>query len=320
MTARTHIAPFRRLGPDAPTVGPVGYGCMALSFRERPSETDAIRVIHAVLDRGVTLLDTADVYTPDRNDLGHNERLVAKALRAWNGSHTGVVVATKGGYTLANEGLVPNGRPAHLRQACERSLKALGVEAIDLYQFHTPDPTVPIAESICALRMLRDEGKIRWIGLSNVTLVELEAARAIVPIQTVQNSLSVFRRDPARSGIIAQLEQNGIRGIRQLRRLVMEPFQSGVLAQCEHHGIGFLAYSPLGGGSNRRLADNPALQRIARDHGASVHAVALAWVLAQGTTVIPIPSARTIEHATDAISAGTLTLSPQEVAAITSAR
>jgi aryl-alcohol dehydrogenase-like predicted oxidoreductase len=152
--------------------------------------------------------------------------------------------------------------------------------------------------------------------LSNVTLVQLAEARSIVSIQTVQNELSVLRRDPLRTGLVSQLEQNGLRGIRQLRRLLMEPFQSGVLAQCERHGIGFLAYSPLGGRSNQRLTDAPVLQKIARDHGASVHAVALAWLLAQGTTVIPIPSARTIEHATDAISAGTLTLSAQELAAI----
>jgi aryl-alcohol dehydrogenase-like predicted oxidoreductase len=316
MPATHQIAPLRRLGPDAPTVGSIGYGCMALSFKERPSEVEAVRVIHAVLDRGVTLLDTADIYTPDRTDLGHNERLVAKALREWTGSRERVVVATKGGYTLGDDRLVPNGRPAYLRQACERSLKALGVETIDLYQLHSPDPTMPFAETIGALRALRDEGKVRWIGLSNVTLVQIDEARAIVPIQTVQNSLNLFRRDAARTGFVSRLEQSGIRGIRQLRRLVLEPFQSGVLAQCERLGLGFLAYSPLGGSWNQRLADKPVLQQIARAHGTSPHAVALAWVLAQGSTVIPIPSSRTIAHATDAIGAGTLALSAAEIAAI----
>jgi aryl-alcohol dehydrogenase-like predicted oxidoreductase len=306
----------RRLGPDGPALGAIGYGAMALSFPERPGESAAIDIIHALLDRGVTLLDTADMYTPDERDIGHNERLIGKAVRAWRGDRTRVVVATKGGYTRRAGQLVPDGRPEHLRLACERSLLALGVDTLDLYQLHIPDPTVPFAESVGALRDLRAAGKVRWVGLSNVTLTMLEAARAIAPIQSVQNEASVLHRDSLRTGPVARLEQRGWRGIRQARRLVGEPFSSGVAAQCARLGITFLAYSPLGGARRPSLAANPALARVARAHGASVYAVALAWLLAQSPVIVPIPSARSAAHALDAFQATTIDLSPEDLAAL----
>lgn len=309
----------RRLGPDAPEVGSVGFGGMALSFEERPSERDAIALIHAVLERGVTLIDTADIYAPDERDVGHNERLVAKALREWRPSRDRVVIATKGGYTRQGGQLVPSGRPDHLRQACERSLQALGVDVLDLYQLHILDPAVPLEDSVGALRDLRDEGKVRWIGLSNVTLAAIDAARAIVPIQTVQNEASLFNRDSLREGIIARLEQHGLRRIRQLRRLLGEPFASGVVAHCARFGMALLAYSPFGGTRNRRIARQPTLEQIARAHDASPYAVAIAWLLAQSKAVIPIPSARTIAHAVDALRGAALSLSPEELAAINAA-
>ena len=284
----------RPLGPGAPAVAAVGFGGMPLSIQGRPDEeAAAIRVLHAALDAGMTLLDTANVYCLDDTDIGHNERLIAKALRSWGGHRDGVIVATKGGITRPKGAWDRDGRPASLRAACERSLHALGTDCIALYQLHAPDAKVPFAESVGALAELRREGKIRWVGLSNVTVEEIRAAAAIVPIVTVQNRLNPFFR---------------------------EALETGVVAHCAQEGIGFLAYSPVGGGRlNKKLPQIEALRPIAAAHGATPHAVVLAWVLAQGPTVIVIPGARTVEHATDSGTAGHLVLSPAEIAAIDAA-
>jgi aryl-alcohol dehydrogenase-like predicted oxidoreductase len=281
----------RPLGPGALAVAAVGLGGMPLSIQGRPAdEAEALRVIHAALDGGVTLLDTADVYCLDDRDIGHNERLFAKALKTWRGDRSGVVVATKGGITRPGGAWERDGRPEHLRAACDRSLKALGVERIDLYQLHAPDPAVPFRESIGALGQLRKEGKIRWVGLSNVSVAEIEEARAIVEVVTVQNRLNPFFR---------------------------EAIETGVVAHCAAHGIGFLAYSPVGGGRlNKKLPGHPSLTPMARRHGVSPHATVLAWCLSKGKTVIVIPGARTAEHALDSLTAADLTLSIQELAVI----
>jgi aryl-alcohol dehydrogenase-like predicted oxidoreductase len=283
----------RRLGRDAPLVSAVGYGGMHLSIQDRPPEDQGIRVIHAALDAGVTLIDTADVYCLDNQDIGHNERLVARALGSWQGDRDQVIVATKGGVTRPAGRWDTDGRPQHLRAACERSLEALGVERIDLYQLHAPDPKVPLAESVGALAELKQEGKIRWIGLSNVSVAEIREAEAIAPVSTVQNRLNPFFR---------------------------EALAEGVVAQCTERGIGFLAYSPTGGGRlNLKLPAHPVLQPMAARLGTTPHALVLAWVLARSPSVIVIPSARTVEHAQDSVSAADLRLSEADLAAITSA-
>ena len=283
----------RTLGPGAPEVAVVGLGGMHLSIDGRPDEATALRVIHAALDAGATILDTADVYCLDDADLGHNERLMAKALRTWGGRRDAVVVATKGGMTRPGGRWERNGRPEHLRRACDRSLKALGTERIDLYQLHAPDPEVPFPESVGALVELQRAGKIRWIGISNVTVQDIAGAARLAPIVAVQNRLNPFFR---------------------------EALSSGVVAECARRGLGFLAYSPVGGGRlNRKLSDHPVLQPIARRHDISPHAVVLAWVLAQGDTVIAIPSARTTAHAADSLTAADVQLSAAELAAIDAA-
>ena len=280
----------RSLGPGAPDVAAVGFGGMPLSTDGRPAEALGLRVIHAVLDAGVTLLDTANVYCLDDDDIGHNERLFAKALDSWPGSLEGVVVATKGGMTRPGGQWGYDGHPDHLHHACEQSLRALGVECIDLYQFHTPDPSVPFADSVGAFARLRDEGKIRWVGLSNVTVEQIEEARSIAPVATVQNRLNPFFR---------------------------EAVETGVVQHCAEHGIGFLAYSPVGGGRlHKKLPSHPVVGPIAERLGASTHAVVQAWVLAQGPNVIPIPGARSVEHALDSVNAETLELTPEDLAAI----
>lgn len=280
----------RPLGPGAPSVPCLGYGGMHLSLDDRPAEAQAVAVIHAALDGGVRLIDTADVYCIDDGDIGHNERLIARALKSWRGPAAEVIVATKGGLTRPGGRWESNARPEHLRRACDRSLKALGVDRIDLYQLHAPDPRVPFADSVGALADLRAAGKIRWVGLSNVSVIEIDAADKITPIASVQNRLNPFFREALRDGVVTH---------------------------CGQTGRGFLAYSPVGGGRlNKKLPSHPALQPIARRHGVSPHAVVLAWVLSRGPTVTPIPSARTVEHMRDTLGAARLALAPEELAAI----
>jgi aryl-alcohol dehydrogenase-like predicted oxidoreductase len=266
---------------------------MPLSIQGRPDEATARAVLHASLDAGVTLIDTADVYCLDQRDLGHNERLIAAALAARPGPLERIVVATKGGLTRPGGAWERDGSPAHLRRACERSLRALGVEQIALYQLHAPDPAVRFEESVATLAALQREGKIRWVGLSNVSVAQIEAAEAIVPVATVQNRLNPFFR---------------------------EAITEGVVAYCGQRNIGFLAYSPVGGGRlNQKLAEHPVLQRLAARLQRSPHAIVTAWVLAQGPTVFAIPGARSVPHAQDAARAADLVLSAEDLQAINEA-
>jgi len=249
-----------------------------------------VRVIHAALDGGATLIDTADAYCLHDGEVGHNERLVAKALATWSGPREEVLVATKGGFVRPDGQWRHNARPEHLRRACDRSLEALGIERIDLYQLHAPDPDVPLDESVESLAELRREGKIRWLGLSNVSVAEIRSAREITEVVSVQNRLNPFFR---------------------------EAMVDGVVAYCDAEGLGFLAYSPLGGGRlNKKLTEVEALQPIARRHGVSPHAVVLAWVLAQGPSVLAIPAARRLEHVTDSQAAAGLVLNEDDLASI----
>lgn len=284
---------LRRLGPGAPTVSAVGYGGMHLSIAGRPPEGQGIRVIHAALDAGVTLIDTADVYCLNQHDIGHNERLIAEAVASWPGRREGLIVATKGGVVRPEGRWESDARPEQLRAACARSLLALGTDRIDLYQLHAPDPRVPFAESVGELARLREQGKIRWVGLSNVTVAQVREAEGIVPITAVQNRLNPFFR---------------------------EALSGGVVRYCAERGIGFLAYSPTGGGRlNLKLPGHPVLGPMAAARRVSAHAIALAWALAQSPTVIVIPSARTTEHASDSVGAANLELAANELAAIDAA-
>jgi len=263
---------------------------MHLSISGRPSDEQARAVLRAVLDARVTLIDTADAYCLDEHDVGHNERLIGAALTARPGDRSQVVVATKGGVVRQGGRWDTDGSPAHLRAACDRSLLALGVERIDLYQLHAPDTRVPFSESVGAMAELQRQGKVRWIGLSNVSVDQIRQAEAIAPITSVQNRLNPFFR---------------------------EALTGGVVRYCEGRGIGFLAYSPVGGGRlNLKLPTHPVVGPIARRLGVSPHAVVLAWVLAQSPGILAIPSARTVAHALDGVVAADLTLSADDLAAI----
>jgi aryl-alcohol dehydrogenase-like predicted oxidoreductase len=282
------------LGPGTTDVSIVGFGGWPLSDSPaRPSEAEAMRVIHAALDGGATLIDTADAYCLHQGEVGHNERLVAKALASWSGPRDEVVVATKGGYVRPDGRWENNARPEHLRQACDLSLRALGVERIDLYQLHGPDPAVSLAESVGMMAELQRAGKVRWLGLSNVSVEEIVLAREQIEVVSVQNRLNPFFREAGRDGVVAY---------------------------CDGEGLGFLAYSPVGGGRlNKKLPQIPVLGPIARRHGVSPHAVVLAWVLAQGESVLVIPAARSEAHLRDSQAAADVELSQAEIEAITAA-
>jgi aryl-alcohol dehydrogenase-like predicted oxidoreductase len=277
----------RRLG-DA-EVFPIGLGGMPMSLSGRPPEERSIRTIHAALDAGVNLIDTADAYSADDEDVGHNERLIAKALE---GRRDGVIVATKGGHTrVPGGGWELDGTPEHLKRACEASLKALDTDRIDLYQYHRPDPEVPYEESIGALKELQDEGKIRWVGISNANVEQIELTRSMVDLVAVQNQLSLE---------------------------YPFPLDKGEIALCERHGIAFLPWSPLGGIS--KAADAAEAHDPVRDaaeaHGVSPQQVALAWLLSLSPVVIPIPGASRPESIADSARAVGLELSHEELQAI----
>jgi len=277
--------PSRRLG--GLKVGAIGLGEMPMSLAGRPDEARSIRTIHAALDAGATLIDTADAYCRDGSEVGHGERLVAKALAAWPGDRDRVLVATKGGHTRPGREWGLDGRPEYLRQACEASLRALGVEAIGLYQFHRPDPKVPFTESVGALAELQAAGKVRLVGLSNVSVDQISQARRLVNVASVQNEFSPrFRRS------------------------------EGELAFCAAQGIAFLPWSPLGGiGRGRDVGDrHRAFAEVAEVLGVSAQQVALAWELAKAPVVIPIPGASRPETITDSLAAATLRLSEGDLA------
>jgi aryl-alcohol dehydrogenase-like predicted oxidoreductase len=275
---------------DGTAVFPIGLGGMPLSVSGRPDKAQAIRTVHAALDAGVTLIDTADAYALDESEVGHNERLIAKALR---GRREDVVVATKGGHVRPGGAWELDGSPAHLRSACEASLRALGTDRIDLYQYHRPDPAVPFAESVGALKELQDEGKVRWVGLSNVGVAQLEEALGIVDVVAVQNQLALD---------------------------FTSPLAKGEVQACTERGIAFLPWSPLGGiGRAGGTAGVQAVRTAAEHHGVSPQQVVLAWLLSLGPTVIPIPGSRRPETITDSLAAATLRLDDQELAAITAA-
>lgn len=268
---------------------PIGFGGMPLSIQGRPPEDQGRRVLRAAIDAGMTFIDSADVYCLDDDDIGHNERLIASVLRERD-DRDRVRVATKGGMRRPKGAWTNDGRPKHLREACEKSLRALETEQIFLYQFHAPDPSVPFEKSVETFAELQREGKVNYVGLSNVSVKQIDAASKIVEVVSVQNRLNPF---------------------------FPESLENGVVAECERRGITFIAYSPVGGSRLvKKLPSHPVLQEIARKRGASTHAVTLAWVRSKGRTVVPIPGARTEEHARDSARSIDLALTAEEIAAI----
>lgn len=282
-------------------VHPIGLGCMPLSdaamLSERPR---ALATVHAALDSGVTLLDTADIYAPDGAQFGHNEVLVAEAVRAWSASSEDrdrLVVATKGGITRAAgpDGDVWGraGTPEALGAAARASAARLGVDVIDLYYLHRLDPAVPLDEQVGGLAAVRSDGVARHIGLSNVTLAQLDRALALVG-------------GPEQGGIVAVQNEFSPR----------YRVDADVLVRCTERGIAFLPWSPLGGAN--RAGDigsrYAAFAQVAAAHGVAAQQVALAWLLALGPGVIPIPGSTRPATARSSAAAASLVLSPEEIA------
>jgi aryl-alcohol dehydrogenase-like predicted oxidoreductase len=279
----------RHIGNTA--VGAIGLGAMPMSLEGRPSEAQSIATIHAALDSGVTLIDTADSYCRDEHDVGHNESLIAKALASYGGRTDSVLVATKGGHTRPRGSWAIDGSPQHLRRACEASLRRLGVEAIGLYQFHRPDPRVPFEDSVGALRELLDQGKIRMAGVSNTDPGQIRTANEILGgrLASVQNQFSPAFRSS-------------------------EP----ELRLCGELGIAFLPWSPLGGiGRAAALGSRyEGFHEIARRHGVSPQRVCLAWMLALSPAMIPIPGSSRPETIRDSAAADDLRLTDEEIASL----
>jgi pyridoxine 4-dehydrogenase len=261
------------------TVNRLGFGAMRITGRgiwgEPPSREQAIATLRTAVELGVNFIDTADSYGPEVS-----ETLIAEALYPYPDD---LVIASKGGLVRPGPNRWgPNGRPQHLRQACEGSLRRLRLEQIPLYQFHRPDPAVPLGDSIGALAELKNEGKIRHIGLSNVSEGQLHEAERIVPIVSVQNRYNASDRR-----------------------------SSSMIDLCEQEELAFLPWAPI-----QETGRNPAVAETAKRHGATEHQVVLAWLLASSPVMLPIPGTGSPEHAEQNIAAASLKLDPDEVAAI----
>jgi aryl-alcohol dehydrogenase-like predicted oxidoreductase len=253
-------------------VFPIGLGAMNLSLPDAPSRAQAIGVIEEAIDLGIELVDTADVYAPSADQVGHNERLIAAAKIG------DAIVASKGGVVRDGDRWRHDGRPAHLRAACEASLARLG--RIDLYYLHAIDERVPIEESIGELARLKDAGKIGAIGVSNADAISIERAMKVARIEAVQNEASPY--------------------------VTPDP---GVLSICETNAIAFVAHSPMGGWRAGRTAHLPVLRAIADELSASPFEVVLAWLLSVSEAALPIPGASRIENVRSSVRAASLRLS-----------
>ncbi len=283
----------RTLGPF--TVAPIGLGAMPMSMNSDstyPDPDQAAATIHAALDAGVTYIDTADIYSPSWDTMGHNEEIVGRALKSYSGSTDGVIVGTKGGITRSEgEQWGRDGSLDYLRAAVHTSLKALDVEVIDLYQWHRPDRWKVYGDVIGHFKTLQDEGLIKAIGISNANVEEIEVAIEVLGeggLASVQNEFSPRFRS-----------------------------SQDELDLCGEHGIAFLPWSPLGGtgGGARGVGEEfSAFADIARSHGVSPQQVVLAWELSLGEHVIPIPGARRPESIIDSVKAADLMLTDAELA------
>ena len=259
----------------------MGFGAMRITgngiWGEPPDEGQAKATLRRVVELGVNFIDTADSYGPEVS-----ERLIAETLYPYPED---LVIATKGGLVRPGPGRWdPDGRPEHLRAACEGSLRRLRLDQIPLYQLHRPDRRVPLADSLGTLVQLKAEGKIRHIGISNVSEAQLRAAQQITPVVSVQNRYNAADRQ-----------------------------SESMVDLCEPEQIAFLPWAPI-----QQADSNPAVAEAAKRHGASPRQIVLAWLLARSPQMLPIPGTGSPEHAEANVAAGSFELSPDEVAAITS--
>ena len=272
-----------KLGGDL-SVNRLGFGAMRITgegiWGWPKDREEARKVLKRAVELGVNLIDTADAYGPETSEL-----LIAEALHPYP---KGVVIATKGGLTRPGPGQwVPNGRPEYLKQCVDKSLKRLRLERIDLYQLHRVDRNVPMEDSLGAIKEMRAAGKIRHVGLSEVGPEEIERARKIVPIATVQNRYNVADRK-----------------------------WDNVVTHCEKEGLGFMPWSPVGGGRSLKAG---ALEAVAKEQNASVYQVAIAWLLARSPVMLPIPGTSSVAHLEENVAAGKLRLTEAQMKALNGA-
>jgi len=277
------------------SVSAIGLGGMPMSIEGRPDRERSIRTVHAALDSGVTFIDTADAYNRDVDETGHNESLIAEALRTYGADTSHVLVATKGGLIRPGDGSwYRNGNPAYLKEAAKASARRLGVEAIGLYQFHRADPTVAYTDSVGALAELLDEGVIRMAGVSNAEIAMIDAAQEVLGgrLVSVQNQFS-----PRFATTIGELQHT------------------------VDNGMAFLPWSPLGGISSAGAlgSRHVAFGTVAEAHGVSPQRVALAWELSLSDSVIPIPGASRPESVIDSALAPELELSDEDLETLNAA-
>ncbi len=273
--------PTWKLGGDL-TVNRLGFGAMRLTgegiWGWPPDRANALKVLRRAVELGVNLIDTADAYGPEVDEL-----LIAEALYPYPKD---LVIATKGGNTRPGPGQwVPDGRPEYLKQCVDKSLKRLRLERIDLYQLHRIDPKVPMEDSLGALKETQDAGKIRHVGLSEVSPDEIKRARKVVPIVSVQNQYNIGNRQ-----------------------------WENTLTYCEKESLGFMPWSPIGG--SRGLKAGDALEATAKNHGVTVVQLALVWLLHRSPIMLPIPGTSSVAHLEENVAAAKLKLTPEEWKAI----
>lgn len=279
----------RKLGPDGPTVGVIGLGTGPIAIPDgRPSVKEVTQLLARAAELGVTLWDTAGAYCRDDSEIGYGERLCQSALAALPAElRERIVTATKGGTVRPEGRWEQDGRPEHLRAAIDASLKALQTDSIELWQLHAPDSKIPFADSIGAIAEANRQGKIKLVGLSNVSAAQIDEAMQIVPIASVQNRFAFDHR---------------------------EPEENGVLEKCRELGLAFLPYSPLGGtGGAKEIGKSGAVSQIAQEIGASPQQIVLAWMLHKYENMIPIPGVSRMSTLEDCAQAAKVTLTSQQM-------
>jgi len=279
----------RTIGTTDISVNALGFGAWQLSNVNRPDQAQAIEVIAAALDGGAELIDTADCYCSGENEFGHNEQLVNTALTTL-GRKTEVTIASKCGFLGPPDHWLPAGSPERIKQCCDGSLKRLGVETIALYQLHGPDPKVPIEDTVGALAELQSAGKVRHIGLSNVDNDQLDRALSVTRIESVQNRCNPWVRDD---------------------------LDNGLLKRCGERGITYIPWHPVGGeDGHRACASDVKLRGLATHYDVSPYQLLIAWLLALGEHVLPIPGATRVASVVDSLKATQLEVSSDDLETI----
>jgi pyridoxine 4-dehydrogenase len=278
----------RQLGNTGVQISEIGLGAMQMSLSGRPAREQSLAVIHRALELGVNFIDTADAYCTDETEKHHNEELLAEAFETYDGDTSEVLVATKGGLVRPEGRWETDGTPNRLRRTIRESFEALGGDRpIDVWQHHAPDTDYTIEEQLEPVADAVAEGLVRFVGVSNYSTEQIDQAREVVEVVSVQNQYNPWHRKPE---------------------------HDGVLEYCEANSITFLPWSPLGGASRcEKLEDIDALQSIARARDTSVYQVVLAWLQSKSDQIVPIPGASRIASITDSLQAADLTLSEQEI-------